>query len=231
MQGLLDVTANGLVAPSARAPFGFNTQAPLGLSAYGDLLIGQNLPERAQLVSQGNSWSAIPLVAQASTTLVAQPTTAFATVLINSDQAGRSYIIERIFGFMVTSIAAAQPQTILAAQIPLGNPITTFTGTVLTNVSVQSLSGKAGAYNGGAVIKGAGAATALPALTAASWFTVGPSIAPSMTTNLGLGFEALCQGRYIVKPGGAFAVNLIGGTAAGTFVLGFEWHEAILPLN
>ncbi len=230
MQGIPDFTGNAQTRGPVQTLFGPGVQAPLQTDVFGNLAVVQGLPERSELVRQGNSWVAMPLVAQASTLLVAQPTTAFATALVNNDLS-KSYIIDRVFYFGVTAMAAAQPAGMIYAIVPNGNPIPTLTGTVLVAAGINNLNGKAGAYAGSAVIKGAGAITALPAVTAGAWYPLGNCVVAAPTTNLGIILEAQCYGKYVIRPGASFLMNAIGGTAAGTFGMGVEWHEAQVQIN
>lgn len=190
----------------------------------GDLLVAQSLPSKAELVRLGKSWSARIAIASAFTYVAAWPTTRAELVLYNGESAGGpSYVIDSAWLYGVTSMAAAQHIVMLAQLVPVVATVPTDDTAQLIN----SLSGKA-AYSGRA--KRAVANTAA-GQTTNLWDLISPSNPSAMTTNLGAAIYAELFGKYIVPPGGVFALNAVAGTAAGTAIIGVSWHEAQLTLG
>lgn len=186
----------------------------------GEGLVAQALPERSELVRQGNSWGAQIPTASAFTFVAAWPTTRAELVLCNGEQAGgKTYIIDRVWLANITSQAAAQPYSLLGQLAPASLGIAAAADNA--NVLRQNLGGKVGKYNGNARLALANTAFAL----ANQWFILGDAVLAPMTTNLGGSLEANVFGRYLVPPGAAFCLAGLAGTAAGTAICGVEWHE------
>lgn len=202
-----------------------NTKSP-ATNPRGELIVSQGLPERAEVVRQGNSWGCAIPTGSAFTFVAAWPTTRAELVLSNGEAAGgKSYIIDRVWMTNITSQAAAQPFTMLGQLNPASNAIAT--GTDNAAVLRYSLTGLNTAYGGNAKRLVANTAFALTNL----WFSLGVAAVSPMTTNLGNTAEAFCYGRYIVPPGAQFCVAGLAGTAAGTAICGIEWHEVQLPMS
>jgi hypothetical protein len=190
----------------------------------GDLIVAQALPQRSELVRLGGTWVARIATASAFTYVAAWPTTRAELVLYNGEAAGgKSYIIQSAWMYGITSMAAAQPATLIGQLVPVA-------GTVPTDDTAQLISSRSGkmAYNGRA--KRAVANTSA-GQAANLWEVLATSLAPSMTTNLGAAIYADLMGAYIVPPGGVFALAGIAGTAAGTAIIGVCWSEVQLALG
>ena len=191
----------------------------------GEILVSEGLPERAELVRQGNSWGAQIPTGSAFTFVNAWPTTRAELVLCNAESAGgKTYIIDRVWMTNITSQAAAQPFSILAQLAPVALAIAAATDN--TAVLRQSLTGRVKTYSGRAALALANTAFALTN----QWFTIGNAAVSPMTTNLGHSAEALVYGKYLVPPGAAFCIAGLAGTAAGTAICGVEWHECQLAV-
>lgn len=196
------------------------------MNRRGELLLSQAMPERSELVRLGNSWGAQIPTGSAFTYVAAWPTTRAELVLCNGEPAGGpTYLIDRVWMANITSEAAAQPSSILA-QIA---PVTLAVAKAADNAAVlrESLSGVKKAYTGNACLALANTAFALANL----WFPLGGGIMAPMTTNLGGTCEADCKGRYEIPPGAAFCLAGLAGTAAGTAILGVEWHETQISVK
>lgn len=193
------------------------------LNNRGDQVVAQGLPERSELVRMGASWGAQIPTASAFTFVAAWPTTRAELVLCNAeDKGGKTYIIDRVWMTNITSMAAAQPASMLGQVVPSALNITAAADNAL--VLRQSLSGKVTNYAGRATLALANTAFAI----ANRWTILGSGILAPMTTNLGASVEANVYGRYLIPPGAAFCVAGLAGTAAGTALIGVEWHEALL---
>ena len=198
----------------------------IALNSRGEALVSQGLPERAELVRLGSSWGAQIPTGSAFTFVAAWPTTRAELVLFNGEPAtGKSYVIDRCWLSNITSEAAAQPYSLLGQLVSRVPALTAPTNN--TAILKQALNGNKLAYTGNALL-----ALANTSFCAANqWFPLGTGNESPMTTNLGASLEALCYGRYIVPPGAVFGLAGIAGTAAGTAILGVEWHEVQLPLG
>jgi len=189
------------------------------INPRGDQCVAQSLPQRAELVRLGDSWATALLSASAFTYVNAWPTTRSEFQLYNGDPE-KCYIIDAAWMCGITSIAAAQPSTLLAQVCPPGEQ-----AAPTPHVSIlRSLSGKT-AYSGRA-IRGAAVTTAL----ANGWMAIG-SVQSPMTTNLGHAVYVDLYGTFVIPPGGSFNLAGLSGTAAGTAICGVVWHEVVLPIN
>lgn len=194
-----------------------------GANPRGEQLFAQALPERAELTRQGFSFGAAIPTGSAFTFVAAWPTTRAELVLWNGETAGgKTYIIDRVWLTNITSMAAAQPMSLLGQVVPasLGVAAPTDNAAVLRHNKL----GNSAAIPSLARLMVANTAFAV----ANQWFGL-CSVTPSPTTNLGCTIEKELLGRILVPPGGAFCLAGIAGTAAGTAIAGVEWHEAVLP--
>jgi hypothetical protein len=158
----------------------------------------------------------------------APKTTRAELVVYNAARVGGvSLVIERAWLYGVTSMAAAQPIVILGQVAAAGLVAAPTDGT--TTVVQTSLSGKAVGLTRAGVALFALANTAFA--LANHWMVLGNGLVPAPTTNLGAAVEANCYGRYIIPPQGAFLLNAVAGTAAGTAVMGVEYHDVLLALG
>lgn len=195
----------------------------LHINNRGDQIVAQGLPERAELVRLGQSFGAAIPTASAFTYVAAWPTTRAELILYNGeDKGGKTYIIDRVWMYNITSMAAAQPIAILGQIAPAALAIAAATDNAA--IIRHSLSGKMTNFNSRATLALANTAFML----ANQWFTLGGGVNAPQVTNLGLNTEALVYGKYLIPPGAAFGLAGVAGTAAGTAIIGVEWHEAQL---
>lgn len=187
------------------------------VNARGELLVVQAMPERSELVRMGNSYQG--QMSSHIAPLAAVPTGTAALTLYNGEVAGgKSYLIEAIYAWCDTSIAAT---TVLAL---FGMLNSTKQSNVQTGALVpKSLSGKP-AYGG------KGTLTASATVTNEGWLPIATSSPSSGTTTVGLSVYAPCEGLFIVPPGGAFSMHALAEAAAGDFFGGIVWHEVQIPL-
>jgi hypothetical protein len=194
------------------------------LSEGGETLISQVFPERSELVRLGNSYHAQLVTGSAFTFVNAWPTTRAEVIIFNRD-ASRSYLIDRVWMLNITSQAGAQPFALIGQILPASHVATIATAADVTTVLRRNLLGKSTGVGSSATFAIANTAFAI----ANQWFQLAQNVFP-MTTNLGGSCSAEVFGRIIVPPGGGFALAGVAGTAAGTAILGLEWHEVNLTL-
>lgn len=212
------------VRQGARAVFNSGgTQTPQ-INQGGDLLMAQCLPERAEIVRLGKSWSAQVKEANAFTALITIPSTLAEFALQNVEAVGgASYLIDRVWCKCVTTTAAANYLTLLAQVTPPGTvPIATS-----ANAVVNSLSGKAG-YTGKAQI---GVHSVVTGALADKWAALGGPCSLPTSTSIAALVEAYVYGRYVIPPGGVFNVNAQEAVSGGTCIIGVEWHEMVIDLG
>ncbi len=219
-QVLTKFTARGGVVPDLSdlaESFGF-------VNRRGELLTAQGIPERMELVAQGQSWSAQIPAASAFTLLITIPTTRAELALQNSAPLGSNVVlvIERFWLKGVTSTASAGCIT------PLSQVVTPGTALVADNAAVlrNSLSGKPN-YSGYGTL--CIASTATGCLTD-KWNHHKCEYQAS-TTNIAICAEVDCKGKYLIPPGGNFSMNAQESVSGGTAIIGVEWHEAIYRMR
>jgi hypothetical protein len=224
--GVMDLySLKGRTRQFVLSNFGEQVEDVPAMNPSGEWLMSQDVPERTSIVRQGKSWGAQIPTASAFTFVAAWPTTRAELVLSNGEPTngqGLTYVIDRVWMALISSAAAAQPFVILGQLNPSLNAIATAANN--TAVLVQSLSGIQNGYQGNAKLAIANTAFALTN----HWFILGSSAQAPMTTNLSTAVEADCKGRYLVPPGAAFCLAGLSDTAAGTAIIGVEWHERFL---
>ena len=195
------------------------------IDSRGDLLIAQGLPERADIVRLGRSWSGQILDANAFTLLITIPTTLAGLSLQNGEAlGGASYIIDRVWCKCVTSTAAANYLTILGQVVPRGTALVAHSALTL----IQSLSAKTATYNGLAQL--AVASTATGAI-ANKWMPLGAPVSLPTSTSIAAFVEANINGRIIIPPQANLSLTAQEAVSGGTALLGVEWHEVDLVLG
>ncbi len=189
----------------------------------GDQLVALGLPQRAEMARLGQLWTCRIATGSAFTYVAAWPTTRGELVLYNGEGVGgKSYIIDKAWMYGITSMAAAQPITLVGQLVGA-------VATVPTNSAAQLING----HNGKPSYQGRGrvdVANTAAGQIANLWDVLASANAP-MTTNLGQAVVADLWGQYIVPPGGVFALAGIAGTAAGTAIIGVTWAEVQLALG
>ena len=218
------IVLNGNVRKTARPHLPEGSYYAPNITNGAEFIVTQGLPPKAELVRLGLGWTARIATASAFTYVAAWPTTRGEIVLYNGEAAlGKSYIIDSAWMYNITSMAAAQHQTLIGQLVP----VVATAPTDDTAQLINSLSGKSG-YSGRA--RRAVANTAA-GQTTNLWDVLATSQASAMTTNLGAALYAELWGKYIVPPGGVFALAGIAGTAAGTATIGVTWFEVQLDLG
>jgi hypothetical protein len=197
------------------------------LSDGGAQIMVQGLPERAELVKLGASWGAGLPTGSAFAPVAAWPTTVSNLVLANGEAVGGpTYIVDRAWMSAITA-GSTGPSVILAQTIPYGSTgAFTDTATILR----RQLSLRGSAFSSNAKLS----ATAANVLVASQWFPLGPSVGYSSSAvagNIGTTCEADIKGRILIPPGAALAFAGVASVAAGTSIMGVEWHEVLLNLG
>jgi hypothetical protein len=193
------------------------------MNTRGDLSVAAGLPPKSELVRYGNSWMTATPTANAFTYVAAWPTTRAELVLFNNEVGGgKAYMIDSAFVYGITSMGAAQPLTLIGQMVAPGIAAPANN----TALVITSRSGKPN-YGGKALKAIANTAFAL----ANAWEVLATSLVPAPTTNLGAAVQVELAGGFIVPPGGAFCLNAVAGTAAGTAIVGVVWHEVQIPLG
>ncbi len=213
------------VRQGARAVFNSGGIQTPYINQGGDLIMSPCLPERAELVRLGKSWSVQIKEGSAFTLLITIPSTLAELAIQNTESVGgASYLIDRIWCKCVTSTAAANYLTLLAQVTPPG------TAAIATsaNVTVSSLSGKAG-YAGKAQF---GVHSVVTGALADKWSSLGGSGGNLVaSTSIAAMVEAYVYGRYLIPPGGVFNLNAQEAVSGGTAILGCDFHECALDLG
>lgn len=225
------ITSSQLIGCFVRGFLPFNvttdfTNVPLVCNGRGDQSIAQGVPERTELVRMGRSWDVSIPTASAIAPVAAWPTTACALELYNGETGagGLIYVIDRLWLAQITSTTAAQINGPIIQVVPNAPPLTAPTNN--TALLFNSLSGNRTNYNGRALV-----ALATTIATASKWQPVGNWIYNGSTTNLMSSMEAQLSGRYLVPPGAAFCMDVVGNAATGTFIGGIDFHEVALTLG
>ena len=201
---------------------GSGSEIPLNLNNRGDLIVAFGLPQRADLIRQGQTWTCRMATGSVFTYVAAWPTTRAELLLYNGEPTyGKSYVIDSAWMYGLTSMAAAQPIDLIAQLAPVA--------TIPTHDTAQLITGQNGKFTYGGFGRVCVANTT-GGCVANRWDLLASANAP-MTTNLGLSVLADLWGKYIVPPGWVFGLAGIAGTAAGTALIGVTWSEVQLILG
>ena len=213
----------GVVRQGARRLFTSGGSQLIDMNLGGDALVSQGLPERAEIVRMGRSFSAQMPAASAWTLLITIPTTLANLALQNPNTTASRvcYIIDRFWIKAVTSMASLCALTPLSQLVKPGTALVANDATVLRN----NLSGSANVDTAQLVM----ASTATGCLSD-KWNHHNSAQVPA-TTNIADCIEVQCYGRYIVRPQGSFNINAQESVSGGTAIAGVEWHETELDLG
>jgi hypothetical protein len=202
-------------------------ESRLGCNNSGEQLLAYVLPERTALVALGKSFGAAIPTGSAFTFVTAWPTTSRSELVLQNGEVsgGRSYIIDRVWMDNITTAAAAQPFSLLGQVVPAGLNVTL----VADNTAVirHNLLAKSTTIDSAAKLCLADTTWAVND----QWFMLGNGYISPMTTNRHGSCEAHVFGRYIIPPRGAFCMAGLAGSAAGTAIIGVEWHEVQLVIG
>ena len=215
----------GDIRGTTRAAFPEGEYEKLQLNAAGDVLLAQALPNRAELVRLGNTWSMRTAAASAYNYVATLPVTTLAVAMLyNGEPAGgKCYVIDNMWVTTIVSTTALTSISLLAQLVPAATMVAPTHS--LTTTIITSCSGKAN--YGGYAKRAVNVATAFADL----WEVVGVGTGAA-TANIGAGYYADLYGGWIVPPGAGFGMNVMTGTvqnAAG--IIGCTWHEVQLALG
>ena len=209
---------SGLVRKLSIPSYADQATAAPGINARGEMAVVQGIPERAELVRQGYSFSAQMPLTSAWTLLITIPTTLSNLALQNPLASGKSFIIDRFWVKNTTSMASACALTPLSQNVPPGTTMVANDATVLRT----NLSGSLNASLAALVV----ASSSTGCLT--DKWNHHQCLSLAATTNIGTVVSVECYGRYIVPPGGSFNVNAQESVSGGLAIAGIEWHEVVL---
>lgn len=181
----------------------------------GDAIVGEGLPNRAEIVRLGDSWQ---MMSAAATSLTAVPTTAGLLTLWNGEPGnGKIYLIDSVAVTKVVLDVTTYDQFTLWGQI-IRPPMTAPTDAALARVS---LCGKTN-YSGRA--RNVASSTTL----ANRWDNLGtnPGQVAAIAGSTWAQMDVDVLGKYIVQPTSAFTLTVSSTTAeASQFRLVIRWHE------
>jgi len=195
-----------------------------------EVLIAQGALQYEESVRTGRAFWTGTTTAVAG--VVAIPTTAVMLALFNnSEDSGRSLIIDWIAASGVAKTAAAGQQQMLGliGQVREAAP----TAAAITFKKRNGLAGGANTQVDSKAIPIIGG-TALPANTgiAANWFPVGPAFgSPGAAATPGHGAYQRIDGDIIVAPGRYFAMHVLSDVVGSTYQGFVAWHEKQISLG
>ena len=183
----------------------------------GDLMVAQGLPPGTEITRQGGSYQAMTTSAVAA--LVVRPSTVALGSLWNGEPAGgKSYVIDRAFGFNLVSTAA---QTFAGLWL-CSHVRVDVSGKAEEITAFNSTSGRSG-YGGEARFEVDGT------VVDDGWYPWGvASEAEEAGVLPGGVIIAPVAGRIIVPPQGGISATVVSGVVGDTFTVGFHWHEVQL---
>jgi hypothetical protein len=190
------------------------------INPRGDLLIGQSLPERTEIVRMGGSWVVQDTTAVATVTAV--PTTTAQNTFWNGEpDSGRTYVIDRAWCLIGVTAAAATGESLLG-MVNKG-PVAAPTAVSLT---VSTLNGRN--YAGKMVV--ARSAT----VTDDKWWVLpSPDNAAIITAtgqDVGKTIHAELNGLIQLPPRHQFSLAVMGTNTTATSKCGIQWHEIQMPV-
>jgi hypothetical protein len=214
-QQIMAEAITGRVRANARPQNSQGVDSAFGALPGGEQLFANALPTKTESVRLGDCWTVQIATGSAFTPVAANPTTRAELALYNGESGGgKSYIIDSIWYYSITSQAALACCTIVyqVAQVA-----------ALTNDTAQLINSPLGKVYGGRALR----AVAVTTMTANKWVAVAAS-ASAATATIGFGCVANVDGGIIVTPGMTLGVNAVVGTGAGSALMGFSWREEIL---
>lgn len=208
----------GVVRLGTIPNFNEMSTSQVAINTRGELLAANAIPQKTECVRMGNSWNCQIATGSAFTPVAAMPTTRAELALYNANpNPGPTLVIDGIWCFALTSIAAAASMTLIY-QVAAA-------AAALTDDAAQLINSPIGKTYGGLVKR----AVAVTTMTANKWAVVGCSTA-SASTSIGHGVYAEINGGIQVRPGATLGLNAVIGTAAGTAIIGVSWHEILIPI-
>lgn len=193
----------------------------LHIAPTGDALVGQGLPELAEIVRLGDSWQ---VYCPAFTGLTGVPTNTGAFGLWNGEPQinGKFYVIDSVAITKIIIDVTTNDLFTTWAMIAQA-PVTAITD---AGNAIVSLSGK---RNYG----GRGRTQASVGITTVRWTNVGgpQHRAEAIAGSAWQQVDIPLRGMYIVPPQAMFILHVSEVTAtASTFRAGIRWHEVYAPL-
>lgn len=193
-----------------------NQEFPGASNYRNEQLVAQGLPPYAQLSLENKGWQVMDT--SATPAVIVRPSTVAGLTLYNNNTTSSNicFVIDRMFAFGLVSTAALSDYSLWACVHPVG--MTKPTADITT---INSMSGFATAYAGGAVVD-TGAT-----VTDNGWFPVSNNAnvihGVGVTPNHALSVPA--EGRFIIPPTAGFSINVVASITGLTFTHGFSWYE------
>lgn len=189
------------------------------INSYGDLIVSQSMPNKAELVRLGETWQ---VMGAASTGLTAYPSTAGLLTLWNGEPGnGKVYVIDAVACTKVIIDVTTNDMFSVFAQI-IRQPMAAPTDAALT---IRSLSGR---YSYGGRARTVASSTTL----ANRWDCLHTQNGTSAVIAGGAWTttDSDVLGKFIITPGSAFTLSAAEVTAtASTFRFCIRWHELQIP--
>lgn len=203
MQAELWAFVRGLVAPNYSES---REDVQPSLNNRGDLIVAQGLPELAELVRMGETWTIVSTTGQAA--LTALPATVAGLSLVNSEPAtGKSFVIDSFGSWEAVLDATQTDVTAIFAMLNKRGSTPPASGTAETGF--RSHSGRSASPSSVAASRGA-------TVINDGWnphATSGQMAAAAAGANWKVN-EVQARGLYLVPPGGAFSVQAVKAAAA-----------------
>lgn len=204
----------GVVRKDNPPAYNDGSTSQVGINPRGEVLTVAALPRKTELTRLGDSWSAVIPTGSAYTNVANMPTTRAELALYNGD-AVKSYVIDSVWMYCLTSITAASGITLI---YQVGSPA------VLTDNTAVLINSPLGLVYGGRAKR----ALAVTTMVADKWAALA-SLGSGAAVSIGVGCFADVGGGIILRPGYTLGLNAVVGTATGTSLIGVSWHEVELP--
>lgn len=186
-----------------------------------NLLVAQGMPPYAELSRRNKGWATMNTSALAA--LVVRPSTVANLTLYNGNTAASqvAFVIDRVWAFNLVTTDAVHAFSLWGCVHPTG-----MTAPTADITAINSMSGLATAYSGGAIVD-TGAT-----VVANGWFPlVGSPIGNPGGVTPGTSAVAEIAGRIIIPPTAAMSLQVVASLVGDTFTTGFSWYEVALPMG
>lgn len=217
---ILDVTQlHGRVRAGSVPAYGDLSEQIPAQNRRGELIVSAGFPSQTELTRLGDTWTTVIPTGSAFTHVADMPTTRAELALYNGESSsGKSYIINSVWWYCLTSITAASGATIIYQVNASAAALTDNTAVLINSPLGKTYAGAAKR------------ALAVTTLVANKWAALAASPA-GPAVSIGFGLFAPVNGGIIVRPGATLGVNVVVGTATGTALMGICWSEAVLDLG
>lgn len=186
-------------------------------------IVAQGLPPYTAMSLMNKGWQVMNTSALAA--LVVRPSTTAMLTLYNNNTSASDivFVIDRIFAFNLVTTDAIADWGVWACIHPTG--MTAPTADITT---INSMSGLATAYSGGAIVD-TGAT-----VVNNGWFpvdSVGSKVGNPGGVTPGASIAIPIEGRFVIPPTAAISISVVASLVGWTFTSGFSWYEVELPVG